>query len=235
MFHHRSCDGALLSIELQSLPRGLLNLSFFILFVDLVKAFDKVIRQLVMGWGRNKPTDTVAYLCSFGVSDTSAVWISQYIDGRGAQFAQWLINSTAADLVQSIHAGAWFRVGSSEFVITFYTGGRQGCKLGGIVFNNAYAIALDFLSWELSRARIAFRVAVPTGAFWDPPDPENGDFECVVDAAFVDDECLVLMASSPAQLNCAIDVLFKVLLLSFSNVYFEINWKPGKTEALLCY
>ena len=107
----RSTDVASHLVRSCASVAALLNLSIFILFVDLVKAFDKVIRQLVMGWGRNKPTETVAYLRSLGVSDTSAVRISQYIDERGAQFAQWLINSTAADLVQSIHAGAWFRVG----------------------------------------------------------------------------------------------------------------------------
>ena len=40
----------------------LLHLSLFVLFVDLVKAFDKIIRQLVYGWGPVRPPDAVAQL-----------------------------------------------------------------------------------------------------------------------------------------------------------------------------
>ena len=34
----------------------LLKLSLFVLFVDLTKAFDRVIRQLVHGWGEIQPS-----------------------------------------------------------------------------------------------------------------------------------------------------------------------------------
>ena len=44
------------------------NLSVFVLFVDLVKAFDKVVRQLIYGWGPERPADAVAHLCALGVS-----------------------------------------------------------------------------------------------------------------------------------------------------------------------
>eukprot|EP00973_Karenia_brevis_P000029 3254-Karenia_brevis.AAC.1 len=41
-----------------------LSLSIFILFVDLVKGFDKVLRELVMGYPQHESTDAINYLCS---------------------------------------------------------------------------------------------------------------------------------------------------------------------------
>ena len=57
----------------------------------------------------------------------------------------------------------------------------------------------------------------------------------IVDAAFVDDECLMLTASSPAALDRAIDVLLAIVTRVFDLLRLEINWKPGKTECFLRY
>ena len=62
---------------------AMLRLSVFVLFVDLVKAFDKVIRQLVYGWGEVKPDDLVAYLQKVGVERSAAEWTATYIEERG--------------------------------------------------------------------------------------------------------------------------------------------------------
>ena len=75
---------------------------------------------------------------------------------------------------------------------------------------------------------------MPDGAFW-AECCENHTGTDVVDAAFVDDECLVLLASSPRALDLAIKVLLRTLVGTFRNLHLAINWKPGKTEALLCY
>ena len=102
-------------------------------------------------------------------------------------------------------------------------------------FNSAYSIALDIMSHELAEAKVSFRVRVPDGAFWAEACENNTDTEDVVDAAFVDDECLVLLASSPRALDLAIEVLLRTLVVTFRKLHLAINWKPGKTEALLCY
>jgi hypothetical protein len=57
----------------------------------------------------------------------------------------------------------------------------------------------------------------------------------IIDATFVDDECLVLIAYSPRSLDLAIELLLKHLVQVFEQSRSEINWKPGKTEALLKY
>ena len=84
----------------------LLRLSLFVLFVDLVKAFDKIIRLIVYGWGPTKPPDAVEQLCKLGVSVESATWVGQYIDERGHLLLQWNVDAGAAALAESLHSHA---------------------------------------------------------------------------------------------------------------------------------
>ena len=51
----------------------LLRQSFFVLVVDIVKVFDKIIRQPVYGWGPNRPVDAIAQLCQLGVAEDAAI------------------------------------------------------------------------------------------------------------------------------------------------------------------
>ena len=115
------------------------------------------------------------------------------------------------------------------------TGGRQGCKLGATIFNTVYTVALDMLHWELEKANIVLRIQVPGEAFWQTADPDNEDCDNVVDAAFVDDECVVLVARTAATLDTAINSLLIVLVDIFSVLHLQVNWKPGKTECLFKY
>ena len=111
----------------------LLKLSLFVLFVDLTKAFDRVIRQLVHGWGLIKSSCRHAYLLQLGVSSMAAEWIIEYINECGFLFEQWGVNPTAIALSETLHEHSWFQVKSNNMAITSHTGGRQGCKLGSII------------------------------------------------------------------------------------------------------
>ena len=64
------------------------NFSIVVLFLDLVKAFDRVIRELVYGWGPTPPVDKVAFLKTRGVSERAAAWIIDYLEVHGNLLAQ---------------------------------------------------------------------------------------------------------------------------------------------------
>ena len=64
-------------------------------------------------------------------------------------------------------------------------------------------------------------------------DHSDTDSHDIVDATFVDDEAIVLMANSPRALRVAIDVLLHVISITFQLFHLGINWNPGKTECLL--
>ena len=109
---------------------NMLHMSIFVLFVDLVKAFDKIIRQLVYGWGEEKPDNPVAFFEPLGVPEGPTRWIAAYLDERGHLLMQWGADEEAIQLAQSLHEGAWLSVGDLEIVVTSRTGGRQRCTLG---------------------------------------------------------------------------------------------------------
>ena len=62
---------------------------------------------------------------------------------------------------------------------------------------------------------------------------EGGDenFTDILDATFVDDECIAISASTPKALKIAIDILLDTLITVFNLCHLKINFEPGKTEA----
>ena len=117
------------------------GLSIAILFVDLVKAFDRVIRELVLGWPQGCTEDHVAYLCSLGLPEKHAREIASIID-KGVVLDEICVHPHIKELLASMHTKSWFKVsGGSEYLVVG-KGGRQGCMFGGILFNLLYAKAL---------------------------------------------------------------------------------------------
>ena len=57
----------------------------------------------------------------------------------------------------------------------------------------------------------------------------------VVDAVFVDDLCLVLVARTAAQLDTAIHKLLNAITPVFGALALEINFAPGETECFLVF
>ena len=206
----------------------LMHLSIFILFVDLTKAFDRIIRQLVMGWSGHEASRKMHTLEQLGVSNESAKWLVEYIDLHGCVFEQWNLDDTTRNLARTLHDGAWFQVRGGTKCITSETGGRQGCCLGAIVFNSGYTVALDILHWRLKKHGVILRLKTPQGVFWSKPGDETAERTDIVDATFVDDECIVLLAHSPKRLSLAIDITMETLITVFRLCHLQINFMPGK-------
>ena len=96
-----------------------------VLFLDLVKAFDRVIRELVFGRGSQPPTDIAAFLRAHGVFERAAPWIIDYLNEHGNLLAQWKVDEGVAVLAESLHAGAWFGVADITTVVRTTTRGRR--------------------------------------------------------------------------------------------------------------
>ena len=210
--------------------------SMFILFIDLVKAFDRIVRELIMGWPDVADSEKVPHLIRLGVDPHTARWMAEYIDQRGCVFQQWGVDSTTLSMTRAMHDGAWFTVRSGTRCITSETGGRQGCKLGSTIFNSGYAVALDMLHWRLAQQGITLRLKLPkSGAFWGCCSDEDADQKDIIDATFVDDECIVILGTTPRVLVRAIDSLLEITTTVFRLLHLEINFSKGKTEAILLF
>ena len=218
--------------------------SVMVLFVDLVKAFDKAIRQLVYGWGPEHAhlsnEEKTAILVDIGVDHDDPRWMVQYIEEDGCVLDRWQADPKTVELAQPLHANAWFTTSAEAPAVTTSTGGRQGCKLGALTFNSHYAVALDAISSRLATEGITMRMNVPNGPFWQngpsdglgQPSPANDNAEDILDAAFLDDESMAITAPTPKLLDRANSILLLTVTSVFNALRLEINWSKFKTECI---
>ena len=114
---------------------------------------------------------------------------------------------------------------------------RQGCKLGALILNFVYARALKRLQASMSEHGLLLMLPLHTcNAPWcsstDPPSTYDAE---VFDTTCVDDECIMLAATSPALLDQRIEKALSLLLAVFRSFKLVINGDVGKTECLLKY
>ena len=152
-------------------------------------------------------------------------------------------------LASSLHDGSWFDIESDagqSTPIRTSRGGRQGCRLGAVVFNYIYAKALRETRQMLRDAGIILELPHRVGdAFWvSPKDAEQqrrekhepaAEIEAneVVETTYVDDELMMLSTSSPTAMEKAIMVMMDALDTSMRSHGFLVNWKRGKTEIMI--
>ena len=117
----------------------------FVLFLDLVKAFDRIIREMVLGWPTGFVGDGFKYLLELGVNEEAAKWIAEFVNRTSGLLSFWGADPKARALTTAIHIGSWFRYGDLQTVITTELGGRQGCKLGSLIFNGGYSISRSYM------------------------------------------------------------------------------------------
>ena len=213
------------------------NLSICVVFIDLVKAFDRVLRELIFGFPQGV-INREAHLLSLGLSAGQAAWVLQYLDKHGTVLERWGADPKTIALVNALHSGSWFQYADHPDLVAAAKGGRQGCKLGSLIFNAGYTDPLRELTKTLRELGVVLRlpVAGDTDGFWAAA--AGGDFaedSELVDAAFVDDEVIVIMATSPAALDASIDATLHALIDVFGTHLLDINWARGKSEALLKY
>ena len=63
------------------------GLSACVVFVDLVKAFDRILRELIFGFPQGV-IDHLAHLLSLGLNDAQARWVLEHIAEHGTVLQQ---------------------------------------------------------------------------------------------------------------------------------------------------
>ena len=211
------------------------RLCIFVLFIDLVKAFDRVIREITLGWPA-EAIDPRAYLMSLGLSDDQAEWIATFVSQHGCLFEQWGVDPKVVRLLKNMHVQSWFSCGDVDEAIATRVGGRQGCKYGSPIFNSTFSVALVLVHDALVDADVVVQLPSDGAAVWTTTPPDDGCPKAdVLDGAFVDETVLILITSSARALDAAIGTLLTLLLRIYHLMNLEVNWNPGKTEAILQY
>lgn len=210
----------------------LMGLSIAILF--LVKAFDRVLREVVIGWSQMDSQRGIEYLMTLGFTHTQATELNDEIES-GSVLDQVMSNRHVVQLLASMHTQSWFQMnGSSEYIIV-HKGGRQGCRYGGVILNLGYAKALKrfYASAEHEGIPARFR-HVPEACPGCPVNKfEDAQEKTVFDMTFVDDEAFDVTAATPKSLMSKFNKAITLLIEAFEHYGMTINWKPGKTKAMV--
>ena len=221
--------------------------SLFVLFIDLSKAYDYAIREVVMGWMPSMSHCSLQakreHLHRLGVLHEHSADLAKWIDETGGLLFAAGADGTVVELIASLHSGSWFQLPNDEKYIVTMAGGRQGCKLGALVFNAIYSVALARVRAELSNYNIMLYVKrCGPRPFWAADGAQfsfakdclhDNSYDQAIEITYVDDEAIHVGAASPKVLMSAIPVLMRHLCHVFTYFGFKINWKPGKTECLL--
>ena len=134
------------------------GLSVFVLFLDLTKAIAFVLRELLMGWQQGFHKDPIKFFTDLGLTEDEARDRAQEIDCYGSLLEELGVDPKVVALIASLHTGSWFQYKDLDTVILSIKGGRQGCKLGSIVFNMVYARALYSVRYKLKKQGIGLVV-----------------------------------------------------------------------------
>ena len=110
------------------------NDSVGVCFVDFVKAFDRVLRELVMEWPRSMTSHPIDYLRKAGVGKEDTIWFVDWITKRRPPPQEWRIHPKIAALVQKLHDECWLAYDDLSTVMLCSRGVRQGCESGPMIF-----------------------------------------------------------------------------------------------------
>ena len=124
----------------------------------------------------------------------------------------------------------------AESYIVTMRGCGQMCRLGTIMFNATYAMALRGTHACLLESGIVSFVRETIGPLLYAHAPmESHPSVPSIDVAFVDDEAVVLISSNALALQRSLFILLGILSCILAQLRLEINWNPVKTECILVF
>ena len=96
------------------------------LFLDLSKPFDKVVRETLIEM-RSGEINIEAHLVGLGLTQAAARHMATSISESGGLLRELGVPDAIAELVADLRDGAWFHHTSSGRTIVTRKGTRQGC------------------------------------------------------------------------------------------------------------
>ena len=116
-------------------------------------------------------------------------------------------------------------------------GGRQGCKIGGVIFGAVYVHSGVVKDFRRDLRHVGLMWSEPTVPVsegehgWESGDGLTQVETCVV--TFVDDEALFFERKSPHQLIEDTEKVLAVVSSTFRRYRLKLDWRPGKSEILM--
>ena len=215
-----------------------------LVFADLVKAFDRVLRAVVIGdvfinCDVSSGKSVRERWSEAGVPANVVDEAIAYVRMTGGVLSEANLHPGVLHLLRDLHDGTWFQL-DGGYLIETNLGSRQGCKFGAVIFNLMYCRALDDLRLALrNEGLLSVFSYCPDAAPWchmackkDGTPLVTETYE-MCDITYVDDECLCLDAGSNDELLEKLPRVLDIMQSVFTCHFLELNWKPLKTECVL--
>ena len=120
----------------------------YILFVDLVKAFDQVAREVVVGIPP-EVSEPEHFFKELGLNEGQIQFVIDFCASHSSLLEHWGVHPRVVMAIQRLHRGVWFAFEAASSVITTSRGGRQGCKFGSKMFNSPYSVGMALLQQRI--------------------------------------------------------------------------------------
>ena len=131
------------------------NLSAAIVFVDLSKAFDLALRQVVFGFCQGFAGSPRQELIELGLSETHADKLLLELMVEGTVLEQMQVPQALIEIAKSIHTGSWFQFSDLDEVIFL-----------AVVVVRAVSLELSFLICCMpAPARNCDLISIPMASF----------------------------------------------------------------------
>ena len=112
--------------------------------MNLSKAFDKLVRQVVFGVSEaHGNTDVIIdTLVRSGVDTAAASHLAPIIASSGGLLHQLKVPAHICNMVGRLHDQTWFQIEPEGKLIMTTRGSRQGCRFVSAIFSAVYGVTL---------------------------------------------------------------------------------------------
>ena len=203
------------------------------LFVDVVGAFDAVLRQNLFG-KEHMPCDdgTIAQIVramGFGPETmheiTAVVRESSLMKDLG-------VSTVLADATAEAHMHTWFSTQGLATIVRARSGSRPGDPLGDIIFSFLEFKVHGEIRTELGEESSTLKVP-PLPLHVCPAFHENQGDVMALENNYVDDDAFGIVADKPSALIPSVVRVVSVVARVFARHALPLNWKANKTEVIV--
>ena len=200
------------------------------IFVDVEKAFARLCRSLVLPAPESDEIFVARLLAS---GHSKAVIDSILVKARS--YDAWAVadgNTHLQALLTEMHTETWASCEYLSEVIALFGGTLAGNALGDLVFTASMAVLLTDLRADLRAEDLLAIYPVEHDVFSGEPHEGNFFHAEMVEASYVDDTFVPVIAPSPNLLPKVIATI-ECIDRVFHRHGFTTNYSKGKTEAVI--
>ena len=203
------------------------------LYIDIIGAFDAVVRQLLMGRAAGDDLtdlEVASVLRALGFYPAELQEIIKLIPE--VSYLQSLGTSpNIAAAVKESHEASWYVMQGSSITTRTRVGSKPGDPLGDMIFNYmAHKLRIE-IDGQLKQHGMFDAVPVPSPDVLDPSFVQEGLL--LKGATYIDDDSFPAFARTSAELVAKFKSIITIISTAYRRHGMALNLKENKTELLL--